>query len=221
MEVIMKKKAFFTSRNITFLAVLLALVIVLQIFGGYIKIGPVNFTLTLVPIVLGAVMLGPLAGLILGFAFGLVTLINGVVGNDVFTFYLFSQQPVFTTVLCFVKAIAAGLAASYAYRLIVKKNQYAAVFTAAIVAPVVNTGLFILGGLMMSGTIAGFMQSVGNTASVVYFLIIGCAGINFLVELGLNLVAAPALYRVSGLCIKSPAAEDTDENPLSEPRKIG
>lgn len=73
----MKKKAFFTSRNITFLAVLLALVIVLQIFGGYIKIGPVNFTLTLVPIVLGAVMLGPLAGLILGFAFGLVTLING------------------------------------------------------------------------------------------------------------------------------------------------
>ncbi len=105
----MKKKAFFTSRNITFLAVLLALVIVLQIFGGYIKIGPVNFTLTLVPIVLGAVMLGPLAGLILGFAFGLVTLINGVVGNDVFTFYLFSQQPVFTTVLCFVKAIAAGL----------------------------------------------------------------------------------------------------------------
>ena len=206
----MKKKAFFTSRNITFLAVLLALVIVLQIFGGYIKIGPVNFTLTLVPIVLGAVMLGPLAGLILGFAFGLVTLINGVVGNDVFTFYLFSQQPVFTTVLCFVKAIAAGLAASYA-----------AVFTAAIVAPVVNTGLFILGGLMMSGTIAGFMQSVGNTASVVYFLIIGCAGINFLVELGLNLVAAPALYRVSGLFIKSPAAEDTDENPLSEPRKIG
>lgn len=77
MEVIMKKKAFFTSRNITFLAVLLALVIVLQIFGGYIKIGPVNFTLTLVPIVLGAVMLGPLAGLILGFAFGLITLING------------------------------------------------------------------------------------------------------------------------------------------------
>ena len=74
---------------------------------------------------------------------------------------------------------------------------------------------------MMSGTIAGFMQSVGNTASVVYFLIIGCAGINFLVELGLNLVAAPALYRVSGLFIKSPAAEDTDENPLSEPRKIG
>lgn len=217
----MKKKAFFTSRNITFLAVLLALVIVLQIFGGYIKIGPVNFTLTLVPIVLGAVMLGPLAGLILGFAFGLVTLINGVVGNDVFTFYLFSQQPVFTTVLCFAKAIAAGLAASYTYRLIVKKNQYAAVFTAAIVAPVVNTGLFILGGLMMSGTIAGFMQSVGNTASVVYFLIIGCAGINFLVELGLNLVAAPALYRVSGLFIKSPAAEDTDENPLSEPRKIG
>ena len=156
-----------------------------------------------------------------GIHIGLVTLINGVVGNDVFTFYLFSQQPVFTTVLCFVKAIAAGLAASYAYRLIVKKNQYAAVFTAAIVAPVVNTGLFILGGLMMSGTIAGFMQSVGNTASVVYFLIIGCAGINFLVELGLNLVAAPALYRVSGLFIKSPAAEDTDENPLSEPRKIG
>lgn len=221
MEVIMKKKAFFTSRNITFLAVLLALVIVLQIFGGYIKIGPVNFTLTLVPIVLGAVMLGPLAGLILGFAFGLVTLINGrrrqrrVHLLSLFAATCLHDGPL----LCQSDRGGAGCKLRVsAHRK--EKSVRGGVYRGDRRA-VVNTGLFILGGLMMSGTIAGFMQSVGNTASVVYFLIIGCAGINFLVELGLNLVAAPALYRVSGLFIKSPAAEDTDENPLSEPRKIG
>ena len=53
----MEKKRFFTSRNIAFLAVLLALVIVLQLWGSAIPIGATRISLTLVPIVLGAVML--------------------------------------------------------------------------------------------------------------------------------------------------------------------
>ena len=198
----MKQKAFFTSKNIAFLAVLLALVIVLQIWGGYIKIGPVNFTFTLVPIVLGAIMIGPLAGAFLGFAFGVVALVNGIVGNDVFTYYLFAQQPVFTAALCLVKGAAAGLVSGYLYRLLRKKHEYLAVFVASVSAPIVNTGLFVLGGLMMSGTIAGFLSSANNGSSVAYFLIITCAGINFLVELAINLVFAPALYRVSNLFMK-------------------
>ena len=58
----MKSSRFFTSRNIAFLAVLLALVIVLQIWASAIPLGATRISLTLIPIVLGAVLLGPAAG---------------------------------------------------------------------------------------------------------------------------------------------------------------
>lgn len=54
----MERKKFFTSRNIAFLAVLTALVVVLQLWGSYIRIGGTNLSFVLVPIVLGAVMVG-------------------------------------------------------------------------------------------------------------------------------------------------------------------
>ena len=50
-----EKRAFFTSRNIAWFAILLALTIVLQIWGSAIKIGGVSLNLSLIPIVLAAI----------------------------------------------------------------------------------------------------------------------------------------------------------------------
>lgn len=201
MEVFMTKKRFFTSRNIAFLAVLLALVIVLQLWGSAIKIGTTSLSLVLIPIVLGAVMIGSLAGAFLGFAFGLVVLIVGITGVDNFTFILFTDHPVLTSALCLVKGTAAGLVAGLLFRLIQGKNRYAAVITAALSAPIVNTGLFILGALLMSGTLSANFVSEGS--SVIYFLVIGCAGVNFLIEFAVNLVASPAIYTVAEVVKRS------------------
>lgn len=190
----MEKKRFFTSRNIAFLAVLLALVIVLQVFASAIPIGATRISLTLIPIVLGAMLLGPLAGAFLGAAFGVVVLVVALSGGDPFTAVLLGDHPVLTVALCLVKGAAAGLAAGWIYRLVRKKNEYAAAVTAALVAPVVNTGLFILGALLMSDTLgANFVE---DGMSVIYYLVIVCAGINFIIEFFVNAVASPALYTV-------------------------
>lgn len=189
-----KRKPFFTAKNIAFLAVLVALVVVLQIWGGYIRIGATSLSFVLVPIVLGAVLLGPLAGAFLGFVFGLIVLIYGITGVDAFTNILFVDHPVLTSALCLVKGTAAGLVAGLLFKLISKKNAYAAIFVASVSAPIVNTGLFILGGLLMSGTLEANFVADGST--VIYFLIIGCAGVNFLVEFAINAVASPAIYTV-------------------------
>ena len=71
-------------------------------------------------------------------------------------------------------------------------------FLASICAPLVNTVLFVLLCLTLSGALnaSGF---IADGQSVVYFLIIVCAGVNFLVELAVNLVVAPALFRVVGV----------------------
>ena len=92
---------------------------------------------------------------------------------------------------------AAGGAAGLLFRLVRKKNEYAAVFAAALSAPVVNTGLFILGALLMSDTIGANFVADGTT--VLYFLVIGCAGLNFVVEFIVNAVASPAIYTVERL----------------------
>ena len=197
----MEKKRFFTSRNIAFLAVLLALVIVLQIWASAIPIGTTRTSLTLIPIVLGAVLLGPAAGAFLGAAFGAVVLCVALAGGDAFTFVLLSDHPVLTAALCLIKGAAAGFVAGLLYKLIRRKNEYAAIITASLAAPVVNTGLFILGALFMSDTLSANFVADGTT--VMYFLVIGCAGINFIIEFFVNAVASPAIYTVERVVEKA------------------
>lgn len=193
-----KKSKFFSARNVSFLGFLVALVIVLQACSGFFKIGATSLSFVLIPILLGGMLLGVGAGALLGAVFGVVVIVDALAGLDPFTILLLEHQPIFTVILCLVKGVAAGVLPTLAFKAISKKNKYAAVFTAAVLAPVCNTGIFILGGLMMSGTI-GTLFAEPNGVSVIYFLVIGCAGINFLVELALNLVLAPALYTVENV----------------------
>ena len=191
----MEKKSFFSAKKITGIAVLLALVIVLQLLGGYFKIGATSLSFVLVPIVLGGILYGAWVGAFLGFAFGFITLMYGVTGADAFTAILVQEQPVVTALLCLIKGMAAGLVSGALYKEVAKKHEYAAVFVAAVAAPVVNTGLFITGALcFLQETLKANFVAEGTT--ILYFLFIGCAGINFLVELAINLIAAPSIYRV-------------------------
>ena len=77
-----------------------------------------------------------------------------------------------------------------------KKNMLLAVFVTAAIVPIVNTGIFCLGCLVILDTIRGFMSfaEVGGTA--LYFIFIGCAGVNFILEFAVNMVFSPALERI-------------------------
>ena len=187
-----EKQKFFTSKNITFLGVLTALIIVLQVLGSNIVVfGTVRLSFVLVPIVLGAIMLGVRGGVFLGFVFGLITIIMGAVGADPFTYVLLNESPFLCVATCLVKAVCAGLISALTYKAVSVRNKTIALFVSAIVAPVVNTGLFILGALAMGNVLND--NFVANGEALIHFLIIGCAGINFLVELSINVVLAPAL----------------------------
>lgn len=191
----MEEKKFFSAKNLTGIAILLALVVVLQVWGGSIRIGTTPLSFVLVPIVLGGMLYGALVGGLLGFAFGLIVLIYGITGLDGFTTILFNDHPFFTALLCLGKGTAAGIVPGLLFRFFQKKKTQIGVFAAAASAPIVNTGLFILGALcFLADTLKA--NFVASGSSVVYFLIIGCAGLNFLVELTINLVCAPALYTV-------------------------
>ena len=182
------------------LAILLALVIVLQQFGSGIKVGPTSFSLVLIPIALGGMLLGPGAGAFLGLVFGIIVFLAGVTGQDVFTQILFQDHPFLTALTCLGKGAAAGFGAGLVYKLVAPKNRIVAGFLSAAMTPILNTGLFILGGLLMSDTLSANFVADGMT--VVYFLVIGCAGLNFIVEFLVNLVVAPGLNMVVDVIAK-------------------
>lgn len=218
----MEKKRFFTSRNIAFLAVLVALVVVLQTMSTLIgRLGGTPLSLVLIPIVLGAVMIGPLAGILLGFIFGVVVTICGVTGFDGWTYLLFSQQPFWTVLLCLVKGTAAGAAAGFLYKAIAFKNRYIGVIVASLAAPIVNTGIFVVGAFLMQDAIESVMAATQvSGVSIVYYVIIGLAGVNFLIEFAINAVASPAIYRVAEIVKRARGgAAYTEEEPEEDSAK--
>ncbi len=192
-----KVKGFFTAKNIAYVAVLLALVIVLQTFGGTVAIGPVQLNFTLIPIVVGAILLGPYVGALLGFACGIVVLVQVIMGLSPFYTVIWTNSPVVTVLTCVVKTTAAGLLAGYVYRWISKKNSLIAVFVASGLVPIVNTGLFILGCLCMSNAIKVFQGDLGQgSMNVFVFIVVILVTWNFFIEFAINLLLAPAIHRV-------------------------
>ena len=188
----MNSSRFFTARNITSFAILLALVIVLQTFGGAINIGPVQLNFTLIPIALGAILLGPLAGGILGLACGIVVTIQVIMGLVPFYVLIWTETPVVALLTCVVKTTVAGYLSGLIYKLLVRKNRYVAVFVAAAIVPVVNTALFIVGCLAMWDV----MVSIAGGTNILAFILVSLVTFNFFAELGVNLLCAPALFRV-------------------------
>ncbi len=184
------KTKFFTTKNVVYLAILTALLVVLNLLSTVFKV-ITNVNLTLIPIVLGALLLGMRGGLILGGISGLMTFLFGVFGVDAFTNILFNNSPVLTFLTCTVKITLAGGVAGLVYGWLKNKNKYLAVFVASAIVPIINTAVFILGALAMYNVIA-----TNFSEDVLYFLVITCAGVNFLIELAINLLVAPAIHTV-------------------------
>ena len=104
------------TRRLTGLALLTAIVAVLQVVASFVKFGPFSITLALAPILIGAALYGPKAGAYLGAVFGIVVWIACVLGWDPGGSILWTARPLVTFLLCLVKGAVAGLAAGAVFR---------------------------------------------------------------------------------------------------------
>ena len=189
------------TRRLVGLSIFTALVIVLQLVATFVRIGSFPVTLTLVPIVVGAALYGPRAGAWLGFVFGAVVLIACITGADFSGQIVWNANPFVTAVLCLLKGTAAGWLAALVYRALAKKSETTGVICAAIISPVANTGIFCTGlYLFYNGLfnewMSGWVAETGKAANPIMFILLSLAGINFLIEFGLNLVLSPIIERI-------------------------
>ncbi|MBO4355413.1 MAG: ECF transporter S component [Clostridia bacterium] len=182
---LMHKRVF----KLVLLAILAAVIVVLQYFGAALKVGPFNLTFTLIPVVLGAAILGIPEGAGLGFLFGLITLINCINGADIGGAMMFAANPFATSFVCLFKGTMAGLVPAIICKAL-EKRETLGVILASLSAPVVNTGIFCIFLPIFFMDI--FKQWAAGTNLFIY-MFTGLIGINFLIEFLVNALLATTL----------------------------
>ncbi len=182
------------------LAMLVALVVVLQIISAMLPVlpGGVSITLTLVPVVIGGILLGKKGGFVLGLSFGIIVLINCATGLDKGAVVLWNENALFTSIICLTKGIAAGILPAVFYELMIGKKEeisvgrkFSATLVAALSAPIINTLLYLIGMWLLFNNLASSVE----TNFIAYALVV-FATANFAVEFIINIVLTPAIVRI-------------------------
>ena len=195
---------FFTAKNVALLGILVALVIVLQLFASAIPMFGVTLNFSLIPIAFAGILLGWMGGAIVGFACGLVVWITmAVLGQEPTTAALFQSSPIILTIMCIGKTTISGLVSGLVFKWISKKNSFLAIVFSAVIIPIVNTGIYMLGMVIMQDAVAEILSLNTWSAGIVFTVVFGIIWLNFVLEMAINLIFIPVIHRVIKVVQKS------------------
>lgn len=117
-------------------------------FIGYIPLGVTKATIIHVPVIIGSVLLGPKKGAVLGFLFGITSLLSNTFSPTLasFTFSPFYEGGNFwSLIVCFVPRILVGVVPYFVYKGVMKlfklskKGELAALSAAGLLGSMTNT----------------------------------------------------------------------------------
>lgn len=149
-------------RYLTELALLIALQFVMRMIGlGRVPVGPLYMSFLTVPIAVGAILLGPLAGAVLGAVFGGLSFYDAITGVSVMTGAFFAVDPLNTFVLCVGTRILVGVCAGWLFRMMrfFDRRERLCYWLGALATPVLNT-VFFMGYIVMVFYQTEFVQKL-------------------------------------------------------------
>ncbi len=178
---------------------ILTAIIILMAFTpiGYIKTAGLEITLIMIPVAVGAILMGPGTGALLGTIFGITSFIQ-CFGFSAFGAVLLELNPVYTFILTIVPRVLMGWLVGLIFRALhrIDKTNFISFAVASLSGAVLNTVLFI-GGLFLLFGNTEFIRGWGPTWPAIFAII---AGTNALLEAAISLVAGTAvtkaLYRI-------------------------
>lgn len=172
-------------KKLVLLGVLSGLVIALQLLSNYIQIGNISITLSLTPIVLGSILLGPMAGFFLGLINGIVILFAPS------TTILLSYNFIGTIIIALLKTSVGGLISGFIYKALNKNHFVLSVVLSSISLPIINTLLFTLSLPIIYKDFIIDVTPEGTKYFI--FIITSLIGINFIIEFLTNSILSPTL----------------------------
>ena len=172
-------------RKMTELAIFITIILVMKITGlSSIPVGPLVMTFTMVPIAIGAMLLGPAEGAVLGFVYGLTSLYDAMTGASAMTGFFFQISPVHTIILCVVVRTLVG-------------------FLTGLMAPMFNTILF-MGYIVLVFYKTEFVQNLVSKVGAAnpFMFIILVVGIQGMIEWLTGLVAGGTVAKAVAHALK-------------------
>lgn len=149
-------------KRLTKLALLIAIELVMRAIGlGAVPVGPLNMSFLTLPIAMGAILCGPVEGMVMGAIFGILSLTDAISGRSAMTGAFFAISPLHTVILCVGMRLLMGLCCGYVYRLCRKADRKGtwSYFVGAVSAPLLNT-LFFMGYIVLVFYRCDFVQNL-------------------------------------------------------------
>lgn len=180
------------------MGVLIAVILLMSFTPiGYLKVGVVEITFIMIPVIIGAITLGAKSGAILGAVFGITSFIQ-CFGASSFGEILLSINPFFTFLTCMVPRILMGWLTGVIFEALYKKDKTKgnalSFITASIVAPIMNTLFFMLFIIVLFGSsdyILGLQAGRNIFAFVIWFV-----GINGAIEAAVSFFVGGSVSKV-------------------------
>lgn len=180
---------------------LLTAIIVLMAFTpiGYLKMPGIEITFLMIPVIVGAVVLGPGGGAFLGGVFGLTSFIQAF-GMSAFGAALMSINPVFTFITCMLPRILMGMCCGFIFKAFKDKNKTLPYFAASVSGAVLNTLFFVASLILLFGN-SEYIKNMQGGNGLIEFLAI-FIGVNGAVEAIVAAIAGTAIGKTVGKLLK-------------------
>ena len=192
------KRGKYTVQDLVRVSVLVAIMLLLEVTGlGMIKTAGLEITILMVPVIVGAIVMGPAAGAVLGGVFGCISFWE-CFGKSWFGTALLGINPVFTFIVCIPTRVLAGWLCGLAFKGLNKldKTNLWSFGAAGLIGALCNTVLFMTALCLCfynTEFIQGFVQQMGSANP--FMFVVAFVGINGLIEAGVCLVTGAAIAK--------------------------
>ncbi|MCL2213050.1 MAG: ECF transporter S component [Oscillospiraceae bacterium] len=183
--VIMRKTVSERTRRLVGVAMFAAVIVVVQTLTTFVwPPGTIPINLVLPAIVVGAALYGTKAGMFLGLCFSAVVIASGITGAAGLSNLMWIASPVLFILVTLVRGASIGLVAGIVFSAVSQKDTQLGVLVAAVLSPVVNTGIFLLSLIFLFRDV---LRGIAGENNIIYHAFIVMAGTNFIVELAVNI----------------------------------
>ena len=186
------------TRRLTQLALLAALLLVMNFTPlGYLQVGPLSMSLMSIPVSIGAMLMGPVDGAILGGVFGATSFLQAVQGTSPMGSELFAYSPVGSFVVCFVARVLVGLCCGLVYqgmRKILPGKEKVCAAVGGFSAAFLNTVFFMCFLVLLfygSPYVQGLVEALGVSNPLAF--VVAVVGVQAIVEWAACCVVAAAV----------------------------
>ena len=182
------------TQDLTGLGILTAIVIVLQLFATFITLPVANPNLTLIPVVIGGAIYGKRAGAWLGFVMAAVILVTYITGTVGLGPVIMARMPLQTILITVFRGIMTGLIPATLYGLIKNKDMVVGAFVAALLCPIINTGIYVVGVVWLFKDI--YFEIKNLDGGNIYWILLTSIAVNFIIEFIINTILSPVILSV-------------------------